>query len=402
MMMCLHTDTSISGYTCDYVDADGGSYEAVRANLHALGTFDDIVADGVAQAQGAKAALLYSETADIYADSTGTPGAEKRATYIALRHAMMPVDIVTEDDCIAGDILPSYSALYLTEPHVSASAATAIAKWVAAGGRLYVAAGAGLLDEKNASNVAMASLLGVHQHGTYVGNGTDIDRVNPYMGGPAPVQFIKQDLPFAPTLDTVSVHAGAAAGASLPALGAKSLFTLTDDAQRDGNASVLGTFSDGSPAIVHRTVGRGTATYTGFLGGLAYFAPAIPKRPVDRSSSDAGFNHFVPTAFDAHARALIAAPLADVEGAVPILTSEPLVEAGVITAAKVGSAIPLINWAGKRVRGLTVTLNFDVAPFDAAKATLAKGGPLKVGATADGKVVFTLDLELGDAIVLRP
>ena len=56
-------DTSISGYTCDYVDADGGTYEAVRAGLSALGTFDDIVAEGVAQAQGAKAAILYRRTA---------------------------------------------------------------------------------------------------------------------------------------------------------------------------------------------------------------------------------------------------------------------------------------------------------------------------------------------------
>ena len=65
--------------------------------MHALGSFDDIVADGVAQAQGAKAALLYSETADIYGDGIGTAGAEKRALYIALRHAMMPVDVVIEE-----------------------------------------------------------------------------------------------------------------------------------------------------------------------------------------------------------------------------------------------------------------------------------------------------------------
>jgi hypothetical protein len=55
----------------------------VRAGLSALGSFDDIVAQGVAQAQGAKAALLYSQTADFYFDGAGTPGAEKRATYLA-------------------------------------------------------------------------------------------------------------------------------------------------------------------------------------------------------------------------------------------------------------------------------------------------------------------------------
>jgi len=37
----------------------------------------------LAQAQSAKAALLYSQTADFYFDGAGTPGAEKRATYLA-------------------------------------------------------------------------------------------------------------------------------------------------------------------------------------------------------------------------------------------------------------------------------------------------------------------------------
>ena len=73
---------------------------------------------------------------------------------------------------------------------------------------------------------------------------------------------------------------------------------------------------------------------------------------------------------------------------------------GVVTAAKLGTAIPFINWSGKPVKGLIVTLNFET-PFDASKAVLARGGALKVG-TADGKTTFTLDIELGDAIVMRP
>ena len=66
----------------------------------------------------------------------------------------MPVDVVVEEDCISGD-LSHYSALYVTEPHVSAAAAAAIAGWVQAGGRIFVSAGGGLLDEHNRTNVAM-------------------------------------------------------------------------------------------------------------------------------------------------------------------------------------------------------------------------------------------------------
>ena len=51
-------ESSISGYTCDYVDQDGGSYEMVRQSLNELGMFDDLIWDGVAQAAGAKVAIM--------------------------------------------------------------------------------------------------------------------------------------------------------------------------------------------------------------------------------------------------------------------------------------------------------------------------------------------------------
>jgi hypothetical protein len=98
-------------------------------------------------------------------------------------------------------------------------------------------------------------------------------------------------------------------------------------------------------------------------------------------------------------RALIASPLADVAGAVPVTASEPLVESGVVTAAELGTAIPLINWAGKPLKGLTVSLHF-ATPFKSA--SLARGGKLQVARGADGNLSFELDLDLTDAIILRP
>ena len=86
---------SFSGYTCDYADADGGIYPAVRAAFNLLGSFEDIVQAGHVQAQGAAVALLFSETSDIWVDVT-TPGAPMRSMYLALRHAQLPVDILIE------------------------------------------------------------------------------------------------------------------------------------------------------------------------------------------------------------------------------------------------------------------------------------------------------------------
>jgi hypothetical protein len=46
-------DTSLMGYTCDYVDADGGAYPGTRAALNQLGMFEDIIVEGVVQPRGA-------------------------------------------------------------------------------------------------------------------------------------------------------------------------------------------------------------------------------------------------------------------------------------------------------------------------------------------------------------
>jgi hypothetical protein len=146
----------------------GGSYPAVRAALNELGLFDDIVAEGSVQPQGAAVALLYSESADIWFGSTGTSGAALRSLYIALRHSELPVDIVTEEDAESGR-LHYYHALYMVTAQLSANATTAIISWVKKGGRVFAGAGAGMLTEANQTNAPMQDFLGVQQHALYTG-----------------------------------------------------------------------------------------------------------------------------------------------------------------------------------------------------------------------------------------
>jgi hypothetical protein len=165
-------ETSFSGYTCDYVDADGGAYPAVREGLNLLGTFEDIVQRGAVQAQGAAAALLYSETADAWYDGVGPTSASfasgLRSLYLALRHAELPVDVVIEPDAAAGR-LRHYAALYVVYPHMTTACAAAVAGWVGTGGRVFATASAGLLNETNQTNVPFAALLGVAQSGIWAG-----------------------------------------------------------------------------------------------------------------------------------------------------------------------------------------------------------------------------------------
>ena len=185
----------------------------------------------------AKAALLYSETADIWRGTIGTPGAAKRSLCecatvlllrlsvafpvwcpmalsagvatadIALRHAQLAVDVVIEEDLVAGHLnhyglllpprvhlclaLPCINslrfvvairwacvdstatvsgALYVVDPQVSEVAMAAASAWVAAGGQLVLTAGGGMLNETNQTSQAVSTLLpGLKQTGLWTG-----------------------------------------------------------------------------------------------------------------------------------------------------------------------------------------------------------------------------------------
>ena len=343
-------------------------YLEVRRSFYEMGLFEDIMQDG--QVEPGTAALWFSETGDIWGDRRNPFSAGKRALYIAILHQQLPLDFVIEEDALAGD-LKQYNVLYLTDGHVSRAASRAIADWVAAGGRLFATAGAGMLDELNEPNETMRNLLGVRQ--------IALDET-------AEIRFIKQDLPFVEPMDTVTWKT-AAGELRLPAFSARSRIQAA-------GAEVQGTFADGSPAITVKPTGRGRAVYCAFLPGLSYFRPAIPLRPMDRGSTDDAMSHFIPTQFDPAAAALLAASAGDVER--PVACSEPLVEARIVRAPQ-GVLIPLVNWSGGPIGALTVRVRADVPT---GQVTLAGGGPVEVG-DINGERVFTLDLDVADALILR-
>lgn len=405
--------TSTSGYTCDYTDQDTGMYQQVRTTLNELTMFDDIVNSGSAQLNLAKVAILYSETADIWYSPLYTPGASKRSLYLALRHAQLPLDIVTEDDCVEG-ILNHYSLLCVVDPHVSEAAMTAVSQWTNAGGRVVVTAGGAQLNEYNMTNAATQKLLPVVQHGIWTGRR--------YSRHNATIFFVKQELPFAETLDQVTTTATAKdagrGAAPIGVFGEKSIFSYSGP-----KSGIMATFSDKSPAQVTVPKGKGQATYLGFHPGLAYMQPALPRRPVDRTPDLAGFTHFVPTEFNLAVRDLLLELVKDVPDARPIVSSNPLVEVGYVTSS-VGVALPLVNWAtqgnqtgfflGENVTRVKISLAGLKLPPRFTNATLASCGSLAMKACAarqsnklvplnvsTDKLTLTIDVAIADCIVLR-
>jgi hypothetical protein len=352
-----------AAYTENHVN-DPAMYQEVRKSFHELGQFEDLVQDG--EVETGKAALWFSEAADVWNDDRIPFDAHKRSLYLALRHQQLPLDMVVE-----GDDLKPYQALYVTDGHVSRAATKAIAAWVRDGGQLFATAGAGLRDEFNQPNAEMAALLGI--------NPKELDEAKADV-----VRFEKQDLPFARPRDTVTLKEG---GAKMPVIDVQGRFALAE-------AESLGSFSDGTPAVSVCKVGKGRAYYCGFLLALAYMQPALPKRPVDRGATDEAYMHFLPAKFDAAAAGLLAQPSSDIPR--PVVCSVPLVESNILQA-KTGTLIPLVNWSGTPIKGLTVTVSL---PAPAAKVALASGGAVQV--KKDGsRQVFTLDIDVADALILR-
>jgi hypothetical protein len=347
--------------------SDPRMYQEVRRSLGELAQFEDIVQDG--QVRPGVAGLWFSETADVWDDNRHPFDAAKRSLYISILHRQVPVDVVVE-----GDNLKSYKLLFLADQHVSQAATRAIADWVHAGGRLIAGAGAGMFDEFNQPNKALRELLGVDQ--------TSLEEPKEDV-----VRFEKQDLPFVKPLDTVTMRTLGQTWV-MRVIGVRSRVTAK-------KADVLGTFTDEAPAVVMRRNGKGTTVYLAFLPGLTYFQNAFPERPVDRGATDDTMAHFIPTKFLKELQFVMCGPWEIEYG--PVSCSEPLVETKVIHAKK-GTLIPLVNWSAGPVKGLTVTVSIDVPTGNTA---LASGRPVK-RETKDGKQVLTLDLDVADALILRP
>jgi hypothetical protein len=376
-------------YTENHVD-DPAMYKMVLGSFRELGLFEDIVQDG--QVRSAEAALWFSETGDIWGDSHGSFAAAKRALYTAIRHQQIPLDFIVEPDALDGT-LAQYKVLYLTDAHVSAAASQKIAAWVSHGGVLFVTAGAGMFDELNRPNQTLRQLLGVEQ--------VSLDAPQD-----AQITWIKQDLPFAKPIETVKVTAPLgelaadvplASGAVATEAGTRTdtvpVFSVRSRIRATGGET-MGSFSDGSSAIVTRKAGKGRTIYCAFLPGLSYYKPAIPLRPVDRGATDDAMIHFLPTDFDPLAARLIALPAASLKA--PVECSGPLVETTILQSPQ-GVVIPLVNWSGRAEDALRVTVNVPLPP---GRITLASGRRVAVnrsGATTE----LTFKMDVADAIIAR-
>lgn len=295
---------------------------------------------------------MITDATNVYPDrSTVDYLAEVFDLYLALQHANVPVDWVEEED-LNPQGLAGIRVLYVTEPDLPVEAQQGLLDWIRGGGTLATVAGAATRDR-------------YHEPVVPLREGLDIK------------EDARERLLVATVSGLNKVAAGTGGPGAFSAVGARSRGSY-------GNAEVLGTFGDGSPAVVACGLGQGRAVHFAWFPGMSYAVSA-------RTQADG-----LPAGFSGEMRewALLPVRLAKVRPSVEL--SVPLVEAPLLLA-DAGAVITVLNWTGSPVDALSLTLRL---PFTPRSVTAVKAGTLTPEPVADG-LRLTLPLGAADILLLR-
>lgn len=364
--------------TCDYIDfaESKEKFRAIHRILTDVGRIDERLYP--ARMRPAQVAILLSIANDVwntenllsrdppqqnlyYAD-LNVDNHERKALWLALRHAQFPVDLITDEDVAEGRLRP-YRVLYLVGQELLDRSVPELQCWVERGGTLVGTGGGGLLNQYREPIPAMWALYGLE-------NAT-LQRPTRTLG-PA------SDLPSAQPLDTLTfVAPPGAKPLRMPA------YCYRHSLAPGRNSPVIAHYTDGSPAALDRPVGRGRVILWGGLPGLAYLQPALAKR------------QGLPEAFPTPLRRLIVAPAEAAQVARHVATSDPLVEA-TLQEGPSGAVVTLISFRNQPLRSIAV--RFPGLPHSRRVQSLRQG-PLSVTRGPSGPVV-RLPLDQGDFLLV--
>ncbi|NQU11002.1 beta-galactosidase trimerization domain-containing protein [bacterium] len=317
--------------TWDYVDQieSPRTYQAIDDMIRDAGAVEHRLFPALPRP--AQVAIMLSRAADTW-DTEDLGGAghlygakynvnndERKALWMALRHAQYPVDLITDED-VADGRLGDYRVLYVVGSEMLAAAVKPLTQWVRNGGMLYATGGGGLLDEYHQEQRALLNPYGLQSHALV----RAVRGIRP-----------RRDLPALTPLDTVVVTGSAPF--EFPAL------CYQDDLKPARGTKVLATYQkDGAPALTLHPFGKGAVYYSGALAGLAYLTPAMPP-----SSA------VLPTKFPAELRSLILTPVTAAKIVPPVTTSDELVEAQYLEGPN-GAIVTLTNWREVPIEQLVV------------------------------------------------
>lgn len=344
---------------------NSGVYAAMVKALRLAGAAEELLYPGKPVAR--QVGLLHHLSAQIWdppgiVDATNTDMNRKCAAYtaemfdlyLALMHAQVPVEFVSEEDVIAGNI-GHLKVLYLTEPNVPEEAQQKLAEWVRQGGVLFTTSQAATLDRYDLPCAVLDPVRGVREEG----GGGKVVFGNAWDAG----------------LD--ERHTGAL-GAG-PCVAARGKLMVKD-------AEVISAYKNGSPAATRKRHGQGVAIHAGFLPGISYLRTLVPK---------AG-RFPEPGADSAAARAFILAPVEIAGVRRPVEVDRPMVEAPALVSDQ-GLAVTLLNWSNEAQKSVKLRIRTE-RPARSVSSAL---GSKVAHAVAGGCLEATLDVETVDVLLVN-
>ena len=351
-------------------------FRTVHDLTHEAGVFEDYVLDGAVRP--ARVGMLLSSVDDIRNPTVlykgGDTNVGRKAIYFALRHAQVPVDFLSEDDVIDGRA-DDYRVIYVTQEYLHSDAIVALQGWVERGGTLVALCGCGFVEEFGRPNPDAINLYGVQDQ--------SLEKDTALY-----VFHFKQDLPPYKPLDTMQWTVGDTTVNDVPVILWKQTIT-------PGDGEVIGTYSDGSAAVVRKAHGNGQAVLFGAMAGLAYVRSGLEFKPWDRGMTNDAAAHYLPTTMDPELRRALVDAWLPGDFTRPVVCSEPLVETTCIDAANPARlAVPLLNFTGAPIDTLTVRIA-DVA--DVTRVRSVEQGELQPR-FENGAMI--LQLPLGDTDML--
>lgn len=338
------------------------TYAQINRAARALGPADEIIAEG--RREPALVALLYNRTAEMWNQGCAWARTDRIYTFLALRHAHLPVDLVLEDDLTEG-LLSQFRVLFLNGAHIRRAAVAPIRRWVEQGGLLYAAGPVAIRDEYDDPLPEAEALLGARQRPGGESGGSQ-EAYQPLLCAHQPIDTVVFDeSEFTPALTARVV-------------GVKTILVPAE------GATTLARYADGSCAAAARRLGKGAVVLLGVMPGYLY-AHNAPR--------DANDN---PVNYTAERRALVAK--AALAAAPPtVIHSEPLLEV-VRFDHSTGIAVMVTDLSYKPGTPGILTVRTD-RQLKEVSASLA--GPLKWKRNGDSIEIECPAPDALDAVILR-
>jgi hypothetical protein len=320
--------TAIEWYTYGPDYAKGDSFSQRPELLEAVGRADRFLAQsegylyGARRAQAAEVALVFPRSSEIWEKSAGavTSLEDAKWVYLALAHAHVPVDVLSEQQLGEGN-LERYKCIYVVGPNLRRDAGEQLLRWTRGGGTLWTDAGGLGRDESNRPSAISRAL--------FSGEGRDVecwDRVVPYHA-----------------IDLQAFDESRAPEAARMAIGGKSFVAAIGRQVTGGDGWEIGArFADGHAAVTTKAMGKGRVVAARFYAGLAY-SSAVRRANFDMRAD------FDPALRDVIAMAALARGVSR-----PVVVDDALVE-GLLLEKDGRRSVVLINWGYKK-QGGTVAL----------------------------------------------